>query len=473
MQRPTTSRPVNTLIAARALGAFGTEASYVALFALLWQATGSGKAIATLLTVHAVVRLVSGPIAGVLGDLLNRRIVITVCMLISAVAWTAMFIDPSPTSLILWSTIHGPIAVSMMIPSITASVPALAPEGKQETSVASMSVARTVTGIAGPGFAGAALIVISAHQLLLINAILQVIGAICVFSIRFSFHEPADHAECIASDPRASEGSDVTTRIRGGLDTVGAGFKAIANDLVLLRLTTGWLFFSVGFGLISVAEAPIAWEMGAGAAGLGMITVAWCVGALAGGIVARQIATTDQIRASLLAAGTVIGTMAFAATADAISFTTVLVCMTIGGLGVCCAGTIDSILFMNRTHDGVRARVSSAADLANGMCYMGGLIIGGRLIDVIGAHDVYALAAFACMGGTWLLALAAAEVAQSQAGLRAPRLAGYFQQLLPAPSRYCAINATLGAAPSNAAGLVMTMTNTNGGGGSRRPVWDR
>jgi MFS family permease len=354
---------------ARLLSLAGTSAAFTALLFVIYDQTRSSRWVAAALLLTLGVRGVLSPLGSLLGDRFDRRMVMIVSDLAGAGCFAAMAFIHGAGPLLAMAFLTA-VVETPFFPAASGAVPNLVPVDDLAWANSTVALGSNIGYLVGPALGGAMVGAVGAPTVFAANAVSFVISAGLVTSARGRF---------------SSERVDAAAH-RG----LRAGFRFIAADPVLSRMTVSAAVFAVTVGSILVAELPLATLFGTGAFGYGLISTCWGTGALFGSLAGRWI--TDHNRWPVLVIGCTVTAAGLGAVAIAPAFGFVLGAMLVAGAS---DGLVDvgfELVYQIRSPDEVRSRVMGALETV----FLLGLALSfpfaGVLIGAFGPRVCYAVA---------------------------------------------------------------------------------
>ncbi|MCW2926945.1 MAG: entS 1, partial [Thermoleophilia bacterium] len=245
----------------------GAEAGHIALLALAWHLTGSASQASLVLLAAVASRTIGAPLAGWIGDHLDRRRVIIVSELAVAGALVGLATAGSMPALLAWCAVHA-FAASTCGAALDAAVGGLVPAQDLPRANSTIGMARTAGHMLGPVLGGLAVAAWGAQAAFLLDAASSVVAAALVIGIR----------GCVGGS--AARAADPNAAIAGSDRSPMAGMRVLSADPILRLLVAGWAGMCVCFAFVTAAELPLAVEFGVNEPGLGAIVTAWCLGSL-------------------------------------------------------------------------------------------------------------------------------------------------------------------------------------------------
>jgi MFS family permease len=373
---------IRRLAAARVVSLTGSEAAWVALMVAVYADTGSTVWMSAALFVAIGASGVAMPLAGTLGDRLDRRRVMVGSELAAAVVAAATAALTHSAVALIALTLVAAIAQSPYASASTAAVPNLVPAGDLAWANSMVNIGRNAGALLGPLVGGALCAVASPGAAFGASALCFVGSAAAVASVRGSFADPDRH------DGREHAG-------------VRAGARVVLADPVLRLVTLAWVVLLLMLGPVLVAELPLARSFGAGSAGYGVLVACWGGGGIAGSLLGRRLARARErgtmiVGCMLMGAG--FGTVA-AAPALGYAFAGMLV----AGAAEGAVSVIEQGILQRRTPDAVRSRAAAAIEAASLAAFAISFPAAGPLVSAAGVHGVYVIAAAGCAGSALVL----------------------------------------------------------------------
>lgn len=375
---------VRRIAASRLISLTGSEAAYIALMFTIYRRTGSAAWLSAALLLTFGVSGLLGPIAGILGDRLDRRRLMIASDLAGVGCFAALAFARSPASLLAIAFVAA-LVEAPFYPASSAAIPNLATPELLTWANGTVSMGRNFGQLVGPVIGGILVAAIGAPGVFGLDAISFAVSAALVWSVRGrSFSEGPDES---ATSPR------------GAL----AGFSFLAREPALRTMTIAWVVLILGVGGVLVAELPLSAHFGAGALGYSLIGAGWGAGAVAGSLIGRRL-LSERSEPWALLAGAGLMAAAFGAVAASPWFAPVIGAMMLGGLGNGASGVAELGVMQRRTPDSLRSRVMAASDGAVMTAFAASFAFAGALVAALGPKGVYAVAAFGCaLGGLILI----------------------------------------------------------------------
>ena len=252
-------------------------ASTMTQFAItIWayQETGSATALGIINTAFIVPFLLLSPIAGVMVDRHNRKLMMMVSDLTAVLATAGILILRLSGNLEIWhlyiaAAING-LGNTFQWPAYSAAISTMVPKENYSRANGMMSLVESVPGVLAPILAGILLLSIELTGILIIDLVTFVIAISALLVVH------------IPQPPRTAEGEAERGSI---LKEAAYGFKYIFARRGLLGLLTFFIVLNFVIGLSSPLFSPFILERtNQNSAILGIVTSANAIGAVIGGL---------------------------------------------------------------------------------------------------------------------------------------------------------------------------------------------
>jgi MFS family permease len=366
------SPAVFRLAIARGVTFLGGNAAFWALSAILYEKTQSPCWVALGVLTSFSLPAVLSPIAGLLGDRIDRKRVMVISELAGAFCFGALAPVGSPAALLALRGLAS-VASAPMVSTTSAVLPSLVPAGELERANAVLSNAGTAGGLLGTAVAGVMLTTMGGPSVFLLNAFTFLISAILVGSIKGGFQP------------------DVTER--GALT---AGFSFLRRHRRLRPATLSYAVLFAGIGVSIPAEVVLATSFGVGSSGYAMLVCLWGIGAIAGAAAAKRFSGPKREGVAIFGAAVALAA-GFLAVSTAPLFAVALLGMAVGGAGEGLWGVTQNSLIQRLAPDGVRGRVFAGSEAVMQAGITLGLLCSGVVISAGGPSGACAVAGGAAM----------------------------------------------------------------------------
>jgi MFS family permease len=351
----------------------GDAVSMIALVVLVVQITGSASAVGGAMVARLLPTLAS-PLAGVLADRLDRRVVLVASDLARAVLVLGMVFARDLVVLYVLVFLMG-LARTLFNPTIRASFPSVVGGGDLTRANGLISGTFSVSETVGPALGGVLVATVGVNAAFVLDAATYLISA--TFLSRIPLPRP-----------QREDGGDFAQDLR-------AGFGYLAGARVPLAIVVGTFLTVIAINTTIPAEVFLAKEtFRAGDAGYGLL-----VGLFGGGMIlgsALIAALGDRVRLlPLYFLGVFTSALALAGTGLSPTFIFALGALTVAGV----ANGIDNVttdtILQKRVPDAFLGRVFSVRFMGFSVGEVLAYSAGGAVVDVYGVRLTYLFAAVA------------------------------------------------------------------------------
>ncbi|MGQ0668217.1 MAG: MFS transporter [Actinomycetota bacterium] len=396
---------VRRLALARSISLTGSGAAFTALAYIIFRRTGESATwvSAALLVTFGASGLFT-PLAGALGDRLDRRRVLIGSDLLGAVGFLVLAFARTPTQMLVVAFATA-VVETPFFPVSRAAIPNLIGEEDLSWANGMVSIGVNLGFFVGPLLGGglvgilagdntAAELRVAGYWVYGLNAVSFVVSALIVRSIRAPFSQ---------------------ARVEGGDEYRGlrAGVVFLAREPVLRIITLAWVVLLLGAGFTLVAEVALADLFGTGSTGYGALTALWGGGAALGSLLGARYLNAAREPWSLLFGTVVIG-LGIGLTSIAPWFAAALVLTLAAGIGEGFTHVAETGIVQRRAPDAVRARVMGASDAAVLIAFAASFTFGGLLVEAIGARGAYAIGGLSCLVASAVLIPAVRRLVREQ-----------------------------------------------------------
>jgi MFS family permease len=364
---------------ATAGSAVGTYLAALALSVDIFDRTGSGAWLATLLIADFLPIVVIGITLGPLVDRLSRRRLMIVSDLVRALTFVALPFADRPALIVVLAAVNG-IATGFFRPAAWAGFPNLVPEEDREQATSLLSTVEHVAWTVGPVLAGAMLALSGPDLAYWVNAATFLLSAALVARIP---------ARSLRSDEPIT---------RGHWDDLRAGIGLVFRSRPLLTVLVAWNVSALATAFVNVAEVPLVKDdLGGGNIGLGFLVGATGVGLVIGSFYAASALNRLGMRA-LYGGSLLLMAVGFGAASAAPTVAVAAVLAAFATVGNGAAIVCNQLLVQAGAPDAMRGR--ALAVLMSTYYGVLGLAMaaGGVLVDAAGARVAWAVA-----GGVYAL----------------------------------------------------------------------
>jgi MFS transporter, DHA3 family, macrolide efflux protein len=241
----------------------------------VFEKTGSATALGLMQVFFITPFLLISPLAGVMVDRHNRKLMMMVSDLIAGLATVGILILQALGVLQVWhlyaAAIFQGLGNAFQWPAYSAAISTMIPKDKYGRANGMMSLIEMGPGVLAPMFAGALLPVIGFTGILSIDVVTFVL-AILVLSFVY-----------IPQPPRTTEGEQAQGNI---FKEVAFGFRYIFARPSLLGLQLVFFFGNLCAGIAFTVIAPmVLLRTGNNSVSLGLVQSAGAIGGVAGGVI--------------------------------------------------------------------------------------------------------------------------------------------------------------------------------------------
>lgn len=376
---------VRRLALGRVISTTGTFAAGTALNYTIYRQTGSTAWLAaTMLLTWGLTGFFS-PLAGAIGDRVDRRKVMIWTETLAAGGWIVMSFLLSTPALLLGVAFVSSVLETPYFPASGAAIPNVAGEEHLSWANSLLATGRFLGITLGPLLGGLLVASAGARWMFLANAASYLVSVCLTVSVH------ADFAD------RASRTAEAEAEHRGMV----AGFRFVFHDRVLLLMIFAWGAAVLGLAMTLVADPALAEEFHVGSFGYGMLSAAWGGGTIIGAWLGRNLTERNEAR-WLVVCTALLGVTGFGV-ALAPWFWLVLSWVMIFGISDGPTMVAEQNLLQRRTPDVVRSRVMGAWEALFHVSLVGSLILGAVLVPIVGPKGAYALGGIAGFVGAVIL----------------------------------------------------------------------
>jgi MFS family permease len=376
------------LYLAQAISDIGDGMTYLALFLLVLNLTGSTAAIALMSILVALPPVTVGLFAGAYADRHDRRRIMIGSDALRAVVVVAMVLvaraDALP-ALFALATVQAVIG-TFFSPARMAMVPRVVPEQGLLAANSLSQATRMIASVIGAGATGVIAAVAGGQvwPVFLVDGATFLASVLLVLGVSRAAGVPS--AAAVAS-----------ARAKGIGGAVLDGLRVIARSRALVAALSGIAVTMLGVGAINVLFIPfLVDELGASPAWAGPLEAAQTVSMiLAGALVATVAARISVPRlfvAGIVGLSVCVGLLSIAPGPWAL----LLVLFAVGWFVMPVQATTMTLV-QRGTDDTTRGRVAGALNAAIQTASIGSMAAAGILADVIGMRQVFALGAVVCL----------------------------------------------------------------------------
>jgi MFS family permease len=392
-------RDLLVALAGRAVSTFGDGVALVALTLRLQGDGGRPYEVALLLAAGVIPQLLLARPVGWMVDAHDSRRLLVAGGLAEVAATVPLVVLHSVAAIVLLVAVLGAAASvtgatwSALIPRVVGDDHlAEAVSAQQSLNVLALVGAPAAGGLLAGAFGSSVPVAVDAATFVVVTV-----------------------AAALVRTRRAPDGADGSARARGG-------FAILRADRVLAPLLAGVALVVLLVGMVDVVLVYLVRDtLAAGGVWYGAVEASWMAGMVAGSLGAGRVRSQPgQVRATV--AGAALACAGVAGFAVAPTVAVLLPLSVLGGVGNGYAGACVSTLLMVRTPDSARGRVSAAAGAIFGAAQGASLLIGGAVVLVLSARELYAIAGLLGLAAAGLVAVTTNGEATTPGAADAPRL---------------------------------------------------
>jgi MFS family permease len=375
----------------------GDAVSMIALVVLVFQVTGSASAVGGTL-VARLLPTIASPLAGVLADRVNRRLVLVASDLARAVLVLGLVFARDLVTIYVLVFLMG-LARTLFNPTIRAAFPSVVGGGDLTRANALISGTFSVAETAGPALGGLLVATVGVNAAFVLDSATYLVSAALLSLISL----PRPQRE----DEGAGFGEDLK-----------AGFSYLAGARVPLAIVVGSFLTVLTINITVPAEVFLAKEtFDAGDAGYGLLVGLWGGGMVLGAALITGLGKRISLM-PLYLTSIIISALAMAATGLSPTFVFALGTMVVAGVANGIDDVTTNTILQEQVPDAYLGRVFAVKFLGYSAGETLAYPVGGLLVDDIGPRStyVYAGAAVATSALLILLLILIAPVRRPQRG---------------------------------------------------------
>jgi MFS family permease len=362
----------------------GDAVSMVALVVLVVQITGSASAVGGAL-VARLLPTIASPLAGVIADRVDRRVLLVASDLARAVLVLGLVFARDLATIYVLVFLMG-LARTIFNPTVRAAFPSVVGGGDLTRANALIGGTFSTSIMVGPALGGVLVASIGVDAAFLADAVTYLISAILLSTVPL----PRPHRE--------SE--------EGFVRELRFGFDYLLGARVPLAIVVGAFLTILTINATVPAEVFLAKEtFGAGDAGYGLLVSLWGGGMVLGS--AMMAVLGDRINLVLLYFLSIfVGAFALVGTGLAPAFVLALGALTVEGAATGIDNVATDTILQKRVPEAFLGRVFSIRFLGYSAGEALAYPLGGLLVDAVGPRSAYLLAGIATAAAGLLILLA-------------------------------------------------------------------
>ena len=381
----------------------GDAVSMVALVVLVVQVTGSASAVGGAL-VARLLPTIASPLAGVIADRVDRRIVLVASDLARAVLVLGLVFARDLATIYVLVFLMG-LARTVFNPTVRAAFPSVVGGGDLTRANALIGGTFSTSIMVGPALGGLLVASIGVDAAFLADAVTYLISAILLSTV------PLPH-------PRRESAEEA-----GFVRELRSGFGYLVGTRVPLAIVVGAFLTILTINVTVPAEVFLAKEtFGAGDVGYGLLVSLWGGGMVLGS--AMMAVLGNRINLVLLYFLSIfVGASALVGTGLAPAFILALGALTVEGAATGIDNVATDTILKKRVPEAFLGRVFSIRFLGYSAGEALAYPLGGLLVDTVGPRSTYILAgiATAAAGLLVLLAMITIPIKDREQADRVPR----------------------------------------------------
>src|ERR687895_476315 len=353
----------------------GDAVSMVALVVLVVEITGSASAVGGAL-VAGLLPTIASPLAGVVADRIERRVVLVASDLARAVLVLGLVFARDLATIYILIFLMG-LARTIFNPTVRAAFPSVVGGGDLTRANALIAGTFSTSIMVGPALGGLLVASIGVDAAFLADAVTYLVSAILLSTV------PLPHPR------RESEGE------AGFVRDLQSGFGYLLSARVPLAIVLGAFLTILTINAAVPAEVFLAKvTFGAGDAGYGLLVSLWGGGMVLGS--AMMAVLGDKINLVLLYFLSIfVGACALVGTGLAPSFVLALGALTVEGAASGIDNVATDTILQKRVPEAFLGRVFSIRFLGYSAGEALAYPLGGLLVDAVGPRSTYLLAGIA------------------------------------------------------------------------------
>lgn len=328
----------------------------IALYTIILNLTGSGRAVGLLMVARFVPSFIFGPVSGVLADRFSRRTIMIVSDVLRAfVVLGFLFVRRADQLWIIYVLTVMQLALSTFFePAKTAAIPSIVSDRELVAANAISSVTWSVMLTLGAAIGGLITGWFGTDVSFVLDALTYVLSAVLIANVRLPKRAAREKRKLTFAGA-----TGITETIEGARYV-----KRRPRVLALLLVKPAWGLGGGILTLLAVFGERIFPVRNSAALGIGMLFAARGIGTAVGPIVARRISGEGKQRMQVsIGISFLIGAIGYIAFASATNFVLALIVLGIAHTGGSILWVFSTVLLQRDVEDKFRGRVF-AAELA-------------------------------------------------------------------------------------------------------------
>jgi MFS family permease len=349
----------------------GDAVSMVALVVLVVQITGSASAVGGAL-VARLLPTIASPLAGVIADRLDRRVILVATDLARAVLVLGLVFARDLATIYVLVFLMG-LARTVFNPTVRAAFPSVVGGGDLTRANALISGTFSVSETAGPALGGLLVATVGVDAAFVLDSATYLVSAVLLSLTPLARPQ--------SSDLDAGFGEDLK-----------AGFTYLAGTRVPLAIVAGAFLTVLTINITTPAEVFLATEtFKAGNAGYGVLVALYGGGMVLGS--ALMVALGDRVRLlPFYFIGVFVSALALVGVGLSPAFVFALGALVVAGVANGTENVTTDTILQKKVPDAFLGRVFSVRFLGFSIGEVFAYVMGGAIVDASGARFTYLLA---------------------------------------------------------------------------------
>lgn len=370
---------------ARVVSFFGDTLAQVTLVLLAARQSRPALAVSLLLVAQTLPRLL-GPIAGLVSDRADPRLLMVSCELAQGALVAAIALLALPFAVLLALVVGMSTLATFFQPAGLSALPTLVPRDDLGDANALLRVGFNLSHAAGPPLAGLLVAFSGSAHVLLLDALTFAISAALLSRL-----------------PRLRQIGHVTEPSGGALASARAGLSYIRQHVTARAVTVGLFLVTLfvaldNVGLVFLAEHTLR----AGGAGYGLLLAGYGVGMIAGPLILLRLGRHTTPAGTLLVGCAVMGLgTLLCGLAPALAFA--ILCQWIVGLGNGWQNVANDTLIQQTVPQEMLGRVFGVVYSAPYVALLITYLAGGALLSLTSPRAVFVIAGAGTLAATPLI----------------------------------------------------------------------
>ena len=356
--------------------ALGTGAGYIALLLIAYERFESPWAISLVLIADLIPAMLLGPIFGAAADRWSRKNCAVLGDVLRVVGFAGIALTDGYTAMVAFAVVAG-TGTGLFNPAVLAALPSVVDSERRAPAANSLyGVVADLGFTVGPIAAAAVLALSGPETLIWINAATFAMSSLLLASVRFG----ATPARAVPAPVRALLGE-----AREGL-RLALRMRAVR----VVLLASGASFFCIG--IFNVTELFfVTDDLGISKAAFPVLVAIFGAGFIAGSVAGSRGGSVPVLKRRFLAGLATVG-VAFVALSLTFNFPTAALAFALAGFGNGFALVYERLLIHAVVSESRVGRIFGVRDALSAWAFAIAFVVGGALLDVRGADDVFQIA---------------------------------------------------------------------------------